>query len=158
MDPVAKKKALELFTYGLYVIGTQRGEQKHAVMVNWLTQASFDPPLIALALMKGALSTEMVAATREFSVNVPAADQLEFARSFIKRRPHEGNRLGDYEFYTKTTGCPIFKDALAFVECKVVGTADHGDHLIVVAEVVDAGVHRDGDPLVLRGTKMHYAG
>lgn len=158
MDPVAKKKALELVTYGLYVIGTQRGEQKHAVMVNWLTQASFDPPLVVLALMKGAVSTEMVTASGDFSVNIPAADQLEFARSFIKRRPHEGNRLGDYEFYTQTTGCPIFKDALAFVECKVVGTADHGDHLIVVAEVVDAGVHRDGDPLVLRGTKMHYAG
>jgi len=158
MDPVAKKTALELLTYGLYVIGTQRGEQKHAVMVNWLTQGSFDPPLIVLALMKGALSTEMVAASGEFSVNIPAADQLEFVRSFIKRRPHEGNRLGGYEFYTQTTGCPIFKDALAFVECKVVGTADHGDHLIVVAEVVDAGMHRDGDPLVLRGTKMHYAG
>ena len=158
MDPAAKKQALELVTYGLYVIGTQRGDQKHAVMVNWLTQASFDPPLVVLALMKGALSTEMVTASGEFSVNVPAADELEFARSFIKRRPHEGNRLGDYEFYTKTTGCPIFKDALAFFECKVVGTADHGDHLVVVAEVVDAGVHRDGDPLVLRGTKMHYAG
>jgi flavin reductase (DIM6/NTAB) family NADH-FMN oxidoreductase RutF len=63
MDPKAKKQALELFTYGLYVIGTQRGAQKHAVMVNWLIQAAFDPPLVALALMKEALSTEMVAAT-----------------------------------------------------------------------------------------------
>ncbi len=158
MDPRAKKQALELVTYGLYVVGTQRGDQKHAVMVNWLTQASFDPPLIALALMKDALSTEMVAASGDFSINIPAADQLDFARSFIKRRPHEGNRLGGHEFYTKTTGCPIFNDALAFVECKVVATVDHGDHLIVVAEVVDAGVHRDGEPLVLRGTKMHYAG
>ena len=158
MDPKAKKQALELVTYGLYVVGTQHGLQKHAVMVNWLTQASFDPPLIALALMKDALSTEMVAASGDFSVNIPAADQLEFARSFIKRRPHEGNHVGDYEFYTKTTGCPIFRDSLAFVECKVVATVDHGDHLIFVAEVVDAGIHRDGDPLVLRGTKMHYAG
>ena len=158
MDLRAKKQALELVTYGLYVVGTQRGDQKHAVMVNWLTQASFDPPLIALSLMKDALSTEMVVASGDFSVNIPAADQLDFARSFIKRRPHEGNRLGGYEFYTQTTGCPIFKDALAYVECKVVATVDHGDHLIVVTEVVDAGVHRDGEPLVLRGTKMHYAG
>jgi flavin reductase (DIM6/NTAB) family NADH-FMN oxidoreductase RutF len=158
MDPVAKKRALELVTYGLYVAGTRRGEQKHAVMVTWLTQASFDPPLIVLALLKGAVSTEMVVETGEFSVNIPAADQLEFARTFIKRRPHEGDRLGGYEFYTKTTGCPIFKDALAFVECRVVTHVDYGDHLLMVAEVVDAGVHREGEPLILRGTKMHYAG
>ncbi len=43
-------------------------------------------------------------------------------------------------------------------EVVVNGKTLHGDHLIVVAEVVDAGVHRDGEPLVLRGTKMHYAG
>ncbi|MBI3997844.1 MAG: flavin reductase [Armatimonadetes bacterium] len=158
MDPKARKQALELVTYGLYVVGTRRGDQKHAVMVNWLTQASFDPPLVALALMKDALSTEMVLASGDFSVNVPAADQLEFAKTFIKRPRHEGNRLGGYEFYTKTTGAPIFKDALAFVECKVVAKVDHGDHLIFVAEVVDAGVHREGGPLALRGTKMHYAG
>ncbi len=158
MDPKAKKQALELITYGLYVVGTQRGKQKHAVMVNWLTQASFDPPLVAIALMKDALSTDMVSASGDFAVNIPAADQLAFARTFIKRPLHEGNHLAGYEFYTKTTGAPIFKDALAFVECKVVATVDRGDHLIFAAEVVDAGVHREADPLVLRGTKMHYAG
>lgn len=158
MDPKAKKRALELFTYGLYVVGTHHGDHKHAVMVNWLTQASFDPPLVVLALMKEALSTGMVAATGEFSINIPGSDQLEFAKTFIKRPQHERNHLAGYEFYTQTTGAPIFKDALAFVECKVVATVDRGDHLIFVAEVVEAGVHREGEPLALRGTKMHYAG
>jgi len=158
MDPQAKKQALELFTYGLYVVGTTTGEQKHAVMVNWMTQASFDPPLVVLALMKEALSTAMVVASGVFAVNVPAADGLEFARTFIKRRPQEGNRLGGYEFYTRTTGAPIFVDALAFVECRVVATVDRGDHLVFVGEVIDAGVHREGEPLVLRATGMHYAG
>jgi flavin reductase (DIM6/NTAB) family NADH-FMN oxidoreductase RutF len=91
-------------------------------------------------------------------VNVPPADGVEFARTFIKRRPHEGNRLGGYEFYTQTTGAPIFRDALAFVECKVVARVDRGDHIVFVAEVVDAGVHRAGEPLTLRATDMHYAG
>ncbi|MDR7521666.1 MAG: flavin reductase family protein [Armatimonadota bacterium] len=158
MEPKARKQALDLMTYGLYVVGTHRGEEKHAVMVNWLTQASFDPPLVVLALMKEALSTEMVAETGQFSVNIPAADQAAFAKTFIRRRPREGNRLGGYEFYTKSTGAPIFTDALAFFECRVVATVDRGDHLIFVAEVIDAGVHREGDPLTLRATGMHYAG
>jgi flavin reductase (DIM6/NTAB) family NADH-FMN oxidoreductase RutF len=158
MDPEAKSRALNLFTYGLYVIGATRGEQKHAVMVNWVTQCSFEPPLVAVALMKEALSTAMVAASGVFTVNVPPAGGREFACAFVKRRPHEGNRLGGYEFYTKATGAPIFTDALAFVECRVVAAVDRGDHLLFLGEVIDAGVHREGEPLALRATGMHYAG
>jgi flavin reductase (DIM6/NTAB) family NADH-FMN oxidoreductase RutF len=158
MDPAAKRDALETLTYGLYVIGCAQGDRKHAVMVNWLTQASFEPPLVALALMKEALSTELVAAGGVFSINVPGADQAEFAKAFIRRPAREGNRLGGYEFYTQTTGAPIFKDALAFIECSVLAQLDHGDHILFVGEVVDAGVHRQGEPLSLRATNMHYAG
>jgi flavin reductase (DIM6/NTAB) family NADH-FMN oxidoreductase RutF len=158
MDPAAKRDALEALTYGLYVIGCSRGDRKHAVMVNWLTQVSFEPPLVALALMKEALSTQMVAEGGVFSVNVPGADQVAFAKAFIRRPAHEGSRLAGYEFYTQTTGAPIFRDALAFVECSVVARLDHGDHILFVGEVIDAGVRHQADPLTLRSTNMHYAG
>jgi flavin reductase (DIM6/NTAB) family NADH-FMN oxidoreductase RutF len=158
MDPAVRRKALEQFTYGLYVVGVTRDDQKHAVLVTWLTQVSFDPPLIAVALMKGALAAAMAVDGGVFSVNVPAADQGAFARAFIKPKPRDGTRLGGHEFYARATGAPIFRDALAFVECRVVDTVDRGDHLLVVGEVVEAGAHREGEPLTLRMTSMHYAG
>jgi flavin reductase (DIM6/NTAB) family NADH-FMN oxidoreductase RutF len=50
MDLEAKKKVLRSFTYGLYILTAQDGEEVAAGTVNWVTQASFQPPLIALGV------------------------------------------------------------------------------------------------------------
>ena len=49
MDADAKKTALRMIPYGLYVL-TAAGKdgRKSAATVNWVTQASFAPPLVAV--------------------------------------------------------------------------------------------------------------
>ena len=49
MDPDIKKKSLRQITYGLYVLSAQSREAAGAGTVNWLSQASFNPPLIMAA-------------------------------------------------------------------------------------------------------------
>lgn len=44
MNLEAKKKVLRSFTYGLYVLTAQDGDEVAAGTVNWVTQASFQPP------------------------------------------------------------------------------------------------------------------
>ena len=47
MDEAAKKTALRYIPYGLFVIGTKDESGKvNAFAANWLTQASFKPPLV----------------------------------------------------------------------------------------------------------------
>ena len=46
MDPQAKKVALRAINYGLYVLTAKDGDELAAASVNWLSQASFEPPLI----------------------------------------------------------------------------------------------------------------
>ncbi len=50
------------------------------------------------------------------------------------------------------------KRQLSWFECKVVDVNERGDHVLVVGEVVDAGVHREGTPLTLRETGLFYGG
>ena len=46
MDPAAKKTALRMIPYGLYVLTAENADgQTAAATVNWVTQASFEPPL-----------------------------------------------------------------------------------------------------------------
>ncbi len=52
MDLEAKKKVLRSFTYGLYILTAGDGEEMAAGTVNWVTQASFAPPLIALGVKR----------------------------------------------------------------------------------------------------------
>lgn len=158
MDEQAKKTALRGISYGLYVIGTKVGDDVNAFTGNWVTQTSFAPPLVAIAAKKGTASCDGILQSRVFSVNVLESGQKDLAFSFFKPVSRVGNKFGDVEFYTSTTGSPILKDALSWFECNVVDVSDKGDHVLVVGEVVDAGVHREGDPMTLKETGLFYGG
>ncbi len=158
MDANAKKQALRGITYGLYVVGTKDETGVNAFAGNWLTQTSFEPPLVAVAAKAGTRSQEQIAKSGVFSVNVAEAGKKEFATAFFRSVEPEGNRLGGYEFTLGETGCPIFQDALRFFECKVVDRIEKGDHFIYVGEVINAGVHREGEPLTLKETGFNYGG
>ncbi len=73
---------------------------------------------------------------------------------------HNGvNKFEDIEFYLgPETGCPVIKDTLGYVECRVVGAVEHGDHTVFVGEVVGAAIHREGEPLLLESTGWNYGG
>ena len=62
------------------------------------------------------------------------------------------------EVVAPETGCPVIKDTLGYIECRVVGSVEHGDHTVFVAEVVGAAVHREGEPLLLESTGWNYGG
>lgn len=158
MDEAAKKKALRMITYGLYVAGSKRGEEVAAATVNWLTQASFAPPLVVLAAKRDSALHAMIRESGVFSISVLAEGQKELAQHFFKHRTGEGGTLGGVPFETRATGAPILKDALAFWECRVVDAVERGDHTIFVGEVVEAGVHREGEPLTLAETGFYYGG
>lgn len=50
MDPNAKKTTLRMIPYGLYVLTAASGDRVAAATVNWVTQASFEPPLVAVGV------------------------------------------------------------------------------------------------------------
>jgi flavin reductase (DIM6/NTAB) family NADH-FMN oxidoreductase RutF len=158
MDANAKKSALRGITYGLYIVGTKDDSGVNGFAGNWLTQTSFEPPLVAVAVKAGTRSQQQIAGSGVFSVNVLESGQKEMATAFFRSLEPEGNKLAGYEFRTEETGCPIFNDALRFFECKVVEKIEKGDHFIYVGEVVNAGVHREGEPLTLKETGFNYGG
>lgn len=158
MDTQAKKTALRGITYGLYLVGTKDDSGVNAFAGNWLTQTSFEPPLVALAVKAGTRSQKQIAASRVFSVNVLEAGQKDMVTAFFRALEPEGNKLAGYEFETGTTGCPLFKDALSYFECEVIDQVEKGDHFTYIGKVIDAGVHRKGDPLTMKETGFYYGG
>ena len=50
MDPNIKKQALRKFTYGLYIVMCVDGGEVNGFTANWLTQVSFEPPLLAVSI------------------------------------------------------------------------------------------------------------
>lgn len=161
MDEGAKKEALRLFTYGLYAVTTGGGVAPPEVGVftaNWLSQVSFDPPLVVVSVENDSFSLPVILRTGHFAVNVFSDDQRDLAGRLGK--PHarfpekaEGLRLALGE-----TGCPLLLEALASVECQVEGQLPVGDSTLVLGRVVNTVVHRQGEPLTMRAAGFKHAG
>lgn len=160
MDTQAKKKALRMFTYGVYLLGMKQDTTYNASTVSWVSQVSFEPPLVMVALRNDSLTLGMVLSSKSFTINLLSNHQEEMAGKFFKQATYEDGKLNGYAFEPGgQTGAPIFTDAPAWLECRVLETLGRGDHTVVIAEVVDAGVRDEGVvPLALRDTPWQYGG
>jgi flavin reductase (DIM6/NTAB) family NADH-FMN oxidoreductase RutF len=160
MDSQAKKTALRMITGGLYLLTVRRDDLFNASTISWLSQASFDPPLVMLGVKANTLTHAMVEGSGRFAVNLLSNGQTDLAQAFFKSAEYENGKLNGYAFDTGAqTGAPIFEDVPAWFECEVVEMVKGGDHTVVVARVVEAGVRDpDAKPMALRDTPWHYGG
>ncbi len=161
MNEDAKKTALRMIPYGMYILTTKskEGEDVDAATVNWLTQTSFAPPLIAVGIKADSKTHSYVKDTGVFAVNVISGDQINMAFTFFKSQERDGDSIGGESFETgPQTGCPLLLNSPAWWECKVVGEVAQGDHTLFVGEVLEAGVRREDPAILMRDHNLNYGG
>ena len=160
MDAQDKKVALRSITYGLYVMTAAADGEYAGGGVNWLTQVSFEPPLVAAGVKADSGLHALIEKKGVFAVNVLADDQLEIGKAFFRSTSVEGDRINGHRFERGVeSDAPILDEVPYWFECRVTDTVARGDHTVFVAEVIGAGV-RDAArvPLNLRTTGMNYGG
>ncbi|HVN87445.1 MAG TPA: flavin reductase family protein [Candidatus Binatia bacterium] len=141
MDPAHKKTALRMIPYGLYVLTAEASDGRFAAAtVNWVTQASFEPPLVVVGVKTDSNAFPVIKESKAFALNVLGKGQQQLAFAFFKSVTPEGGSVAGQRFRRGTTGAPVLETTPAFVECRLVDTVERGDHAIMVGEVVDAGV------------------
>jgi flavin reductase (DIM6/NTAB) family NADH-FMN oxidoreductase RutF len=140
MDLEAKKVALRAIENGLFLVGCAAGQEKNVFLASWLSQCSFEPPLVMLGLKRGTTSHGLIKEGKGFVVNIPSAAQKDLVQRFFKHgEVRDGTIHGEPFTASRHIGAPILKATPAWFEAKVVHWFEKGDHDVVVAEVVDAG-------------------
>jgi flavin reductase (DIM6/NTAB) family NADH-FMN oxidoreductase RutF len=166
MDVDAKKTALRMIPYGIYVLTAQDGGNIAAATVNWVTQTSFNPPLVVVGLKTDSGAYQIVKKTKTFTLNMLGKDQKGAAFAFFKPAELQDGRISGEPYKAGKNGAPILSNAQASVECKVVQIVEQGDHHAVIAEVVEANVAKapagrpDAAILEMKdlGEKVFYGG
>jgi flavin reductase (DIM6/NTAB) family NADH-FMN oxidoreductase RutF len=159
MDNATAKQALRLFSYGLYVATTaDEAGETGAMLVNWVGQVSFEPRMLSLAVENTSHFLGVLRNSGVFAINVVESSQRELAGHFGKSTFKAGNKLEGYRWNPGSTGSPILDGLLGAVECRVVSEHPAGDHVLFIAEVVDAHFNREGDPLTMREAGFRYSG
>jgi len=141
MDPNAKKTALRMVPYGIYVLTAKAPDGTvAAATVNWVTQTAFTPPpplvVAGIKTDSGAYATTRKAGA--FALNMLGKGQQTVAFTFFKPTVASEGKLSGEPYRDGSTGAPVLLNAPACVECKVVEVIERGDHHIVLGEVVDA--------------------
>jgi flavin reductase (DIM6/NTAB) family NADH-FMN oxidoreductase RutF len=170
-DPIAD--ALEMMVYGLYIVGSRKGDEVNGMMADWVMQVSFRPRLVLVALERDARTLENVRASGAFTVNMLGTEEadIELARRFaqpyyaakVEGRPEEEaakvyRKLEGIPYSRSRSGCPVLDQAVAWLECQVEQEVEAGDHVLVIGRVVDGDVRRYGPILSSEVTGWTYSG
>jgi flavin reductase (DIM6/NTAB) family NADH-FMN oxidoreductase RutF len=167
MDVNAKKTALRMIPYGLYVLTAEGANGTvAAATVNWVTQAAFEPPLVVVGVKTDSQAHSLIKESGVFVLNVLAKEQKDLAFTFAKPLERHGMTIGGQPFRSGSLGAPVLENAPAFIECALIDTIEKADHSIFVGEVKEAGVTRppcgrpDEVTLTLKdlGEKIFYGG
>jgi flavin reductase (DIM6/NTAB) family NADH-FMN oxidoreductase RutF len=167
MDKEVKKIALRMIPYGLFVLTAESPSGKIAgATVNWVTQCSFEPPLVVVGVKVESTIHEVIEEANAFALNILGKDQQPVANLFAKHVERDGETIGGAPFRSGKTGSPILENTPAFLDCRLVQVVSGGDHSLFVGEVVDAGVVKtpearpDEATLWLKdlGEKVFYGG
>ncbi len=158
MDAAIKKQVLRLFTYGLYIVMVSDKDQVNGFTANWLTQVSFEPPLLAVSVENDAKSLSMIQNSGIFTVNVLRSGQRELAGTLGRSALKVPDKLSGVPYAKTEAGYPILQDALGWVACEVRQSVPAGDSTLVIAEVVDVGIQTEGQPLTMAEAGFRHAG
>jgi len=157
-----RRRALWTMPYGLYVLGTRAGDRRNGMTLNWATQVSFDPKLLAVSVEKEAFTHELLLEGGVFALNLVDREDRAVVRKFTKpvEVDLEARTLNGFAFHDGLSGAPVLDQAVAYVDCAVRQTVDLGAYTLFLGEVVDAGFQKPEDTGVLRmeDTRMNYGG
>jgi flavin reductase (DIM6/NTAB) family NADH-FMN oxidoreductase RutF len=159
MDLKAKKETLRLLTNGVYVLTSRNGDDYGVATITWVSQVSFQPPLVMAALRKDGNVFRCLRESGAAVLHVVGSDQKELAQKFFSTTKESNGLLNGEPFTEGKTSAPVLKNLSAYLECKLVDICeDYGDHAIVILEVVEAGIRGTVVPLVVNDSPWKYGG
>ena len=149
-------EALGTMTYGIYVLTSFHEEAINGMIASWVSQVSYDPLLIMVAVHPDRYSHKLITKSGCFALHVLAADQSNLMGRF--KGPDAEAKFSSIQWQTGRTGCPLLNDCLAYFECRVTAEYTPGNHTIFLGEVLEARRAAGGNALCTRDYDGVYLG
>lgn len=142
-------KALYSISYGLYVIGSRKGDKLNGQTANTAIQVTSEPPTISVCINKGNLTHEFIKDSKAFTVSILSQDTpLNFIGNFGFKSGRDTNKFEGVSYKIGETQAPIVLDnTLAYLEAKVINDIDVGTHSLFIGEIVGSEVLKEGTPM-----------
>ncbi|MEM1525882.1 MAG: flavin reductase family protein [Ignisphaera sp.] len=144
------------------VVSGRSGEEVNVMVADWVTVVSAKPFMVAVSIAPTRYTYKLVKRYGEFVVSVPDLNMINDVWITGSEHGPEKLRKTRIEFtFSSKISVPIIKNALANLECKVVGEHPYGDHVLFVGEVVayhyKENAFKNNEPQLEAGFLAHIA-
>ena len=154
-----RSEILKTIPYGFYITGVVGADgEANGFTTCWVSQVSFEPQQVVVAVRRDQHTHELMEQGGVFSLNFLDTEQEDLARRFTEPLEPGSGTVGGSAYTTGETGAPLFEEAFAHLECRVVGKMEAGDHTVYLGEVASANLRRPADILTDLDTPMEYGG
>ena len=138
-------QALGRIVGSLSIVTTRQGELSGAMVASWVSQATFSPPGLTIAVAKERAIESLLPINSTFVLNVlQDGKHLGLMKHFLKPFAPGEDRFAGVETTTAENGAPILQVALAHLECRVQNRLECGDHWVLYATVERGQVQSEG--------------
>ena len=142
---------------GLYILSTLDGERDLGFVASFVTQMGIDPPTMAVAVGKDRGPLAAIRETGCFALSILDDASSGVMGGFFRPPPEGQTPFDALEISRTPRGAAVLDKALAWLECRVTGEFETGDHVVVFGEVEAGALLHAGDPaLHLRKSGLGY--
>ncbi len=132
------KEALRDISYGMYIITSQRNEEKVGCVVNTVTQLTSENVLISVCINKENYTNQIIKQTKKFAINIlNEKTDPNLIRTFGFQSSKEIDKFADCE-YEEINDLPVISNQCnGYILCEVINVVDAETHDLFLARVID---------------------
>ena len=124
----------------LCILTAQKGDEDNlisgAMVASWVSQASFSPPGITIAVAKERAVENLLHTGDNFALNILEQNNHQsLLKQFLQSFKPGDNRFTDLEIKLSPSNQPLLNEALAWLEGTVSQRMECGDHWLIYAEI-----------------------
>lgn len=153
LNPVELSKSYLLLNHGpVTLVSTDHGDKRNVMAAAWAMPLDFDPPKVVVVIDSKTLTRELIEASGEFVLNIPARAIADKVLAAGSQSGCEVDKFAAFDIGTlpaAKVGAPLIDGCVAWLECKVLPESHNEKRYdLFIAEVVAAwsapGVFNNG--------------
>jgi len=155
IDPVIKRSLGQMIK-GVEVVGAHHDGVSRAFCSHWVTQVSFDEPIVMSSVSPKHDTFPLMVASGRFSVSILAGDQVAQGQYFSYPGRKFRYIADEYLDELPETRLPVVKNCIAWLRCEIFQQMTMVDHELFFARVVEVGPGRLKEPPLLYSSRLGW--
>ncbi len=152
------KRSLGQMMKGVEVVGARHEGVARAYTSHWVTQVSFDEPIVLASVSPKHDTFPLMVASGEFSVSILAGDQITEGQYFSYPGRKFRRLFTEYldDWPDDPAGPPIVPNSIAWLRCRIFERTTMEDHELLFARVEEVVEGRLKEPPLLYSSRLGW--